>query len=74
MRSKDIISSAMHQMMEDPKYLRMATFTSFIHALIFNVMIIFYLFSYSDILSTSTPLGELLNNYIEMVNFDSSMI
>jgi len=74
MRSKDIISAAMHQMMEDNTYIRMATATSFIHALIFNIMIIFYLFSYSDILSTSTPLGELLHNYIELVNLDSSMI
>ena len=74
MRSKDIIAAAMHHMMEDHKYLRIATATSFIHALIFNILIIFYLFSYSNILDKSTPLGGLLHEYISMVHFDSSMI
>lgn len=74
MRSKQVIASAMHQMMEEPKYLRIATITSFIHALIFNILLLFYLFNYSDLLSTSTSLGKLVHQYIDLVHLDSSMI
>gem|GEM_PF-6376378 len=74
MLSKQVISAAMHQMMEEPKYIRIATVTSFIHALIFNILVLFYLFEYSDVFSKTTPLGKLLHNYVDLVHFDSSMI
>lgn len=38
------------------------------------MLVLFYLFEYSDIFSESTVIGELLHQYIDMVHFDSSMI
>lgn len=74
MHPREIITTVMHQMIEDTKYTKIATASSFIHALVFNFIVLFYLFSYSDIFSKNNPLGSLLHSYIDLVHFNTSMI
>lgn len=71
---RKIILQVMHDLIDDTTYVRIATATSFIHALIFNVIVLYYLIMYSDILTSNTILGDLLQDYIDMFSFDASMI
>lgn len=74
MHTKEIIAGAMHDLMEDTTYVKIATATSFIHALIFNTTIVYYVFTYSNVFAESTPLGGLIHSYMKLVHIDSSML
>lgn len=71
---KKIILQAMHDLIDDTTYVRIAIATSFIHSMIFNIIVLYYLITYSDILSSNSILGNLIHEYLSLFSFDSSMI
>lgn len=74
MQTNAVITTAMHDLTEDTVYVRIATITNFIHAFIFNVLILYYLIEYSDFFSPDTVLWWLVHEYLSMLKYDSSML
>jgi len=71
---RKIILQVMHDLLNDTTYVRISVATSFIHSMIFNIIVLYYLIHYSDILSSNSILGDLIQDYLDLVSFDSSMI
>ncbi|MDP2669911.1 MAG: hypothetical protein Q8O99_02715 [bacterium] len=71
---RKIILQVMHDLLNDTTYVRISVATSFIHSMIFNIIVLYYLIHYSDILSSNSILGNLIQDYLDLVSFDSSMI
>lgn len=64
----------MYYLIENTSFVRIATATSFIHAVIFNVLVLYYLIAYSNLFSEKTVLGKLVHEYLDMLSFNSDMI
>lgn len=74
MKSKQIVLQSMETLSEDTTYVKIAVATQFVHALIFNILILYYMIAFSPILGKNTVMGGLINDYIQLFHFDTSML